>query len=306
MWPAPTEDTIYAFFLPPTTMLLIPPVTGTGAATEACGQGIGGYHAAVAATAAGQNDVAYAVVPNCGDPNDPSSAAQLGTLSMSHELIESATDPFGSVSSNKFGWYGFDDAHFAFEYFSELQGETADACEFFRESSFLGDSSLPYALQRIWSNSSALAGHHPCVPVPTGPYFNVTPLDLTNVTAIIPASITGGFTSRAPTKGVRVANGSVGTFTIGFYSDGPTTGPWTVKATIGNPILRNGGDDFLAALNPSTVTATIDRPTGLNGDTATVTVTVTTSGTGFQGELLTLTSTLGSTRHYMPVWISAD
>lgn len=303
-WPAPTKDTIYAFFIPPGTTLVLPSATGSGPPSDACGQGIGGYHAAVAATADGQNDIAYAVVAGCSSVSG-ASPEQLGTLSMSHELIETATDPFGSDKEN-FGWFGFDGAHFAFEYFSELQAENADACEFFRDAAFLGDQSLPYVLQRIWSNSSALAGHNPCVPVPSGPYFNVTPLDLTNVLVTLPASITGRGTFQQQTKGVRILEGGVGTFTVGFYSDAPTTGTWTLTATVGNPLLRNSGADFLAKLNPASVTATIDHPMGQNGDQAQITVTVTTAGAAFKGELLTLISNLAGVRHYMPIWIAGE
>jgi hypothetical protein len=48
-WPAPTKDTLYAFFLPPGTSLLVPSGLGNGTPMDACGQGIGGYHSAVAA-----------------------------------------------------------------------------------------------------------------------------------------------------------------------------------------------------------------------------------------------------------------
>jgi hypothetical protein len=164
-WPAPTQDTIYALFLPPGTSLLVPTMGG-GQPSDACSQGVGGYHSATAAD--GQADVAYAVVPSCNFPGV--SGAQQSTMAMSHEIIEAATDPFSADrAAPNVGWYGFDGAHFGFEYFNELYAENGDTCEFFRESFFKGDASFPYALQRIWSNSSAAAGHHPCVPVPPAP-----------------------------------------------------------------------------------------------------------------------------------------
>jgi len=300
-WPAPTKDTIYAFFLPPGTSLRLPTQMG-GPATDACMQGIGGYHTSIPA-AAGQADLAYAVVIACGGAN---AAVQEETLSMSHEIIETASDPFGGIgSSQNFGWFGFDGDHFAFEYFNELQAEIGDTCEFFREAFLMGDASFPYALQRIWSNSSALAGHHPCVPVPSGPYFNVTPLGLTAVNVTVPGSLTGGNAQTASTRGVRILNGTVGTFTVGFYSDGPTGVAWSITATAGNPILRGGGD-FLGQMNPSSIVATIDKASGQNGEKAHVTVQVTTSGTAFHGELLTITSNLNAVRHYMPIWIAGE
>ena len=301
-WPAPTKDTVYAFFLPPGTSLRMATQMG-GPVTDACMQGVGGYHSSIPPATAGQPDLAYAVVIACGSAN---AAAPEETLSMSHELIEVATDPLGGTASNQnFGWFGFDGDHFAFEYFNEFQAETGDTCEFFRESLFMGDASFPYALQRIWSNSSALAGHHPCVPAPAGPYFNVTPLDLTAVSVTVPASLTGGNAYTAATRGVRILNGGVRTFTLGFYSDGPTGVAWSITATAGNPILRGGGD-FLGPMNPSNIVATIDKASGQNGEKSHVTVRVTTSGTAFHGELLTITSNLNAVRHYMPIWIAGE
>jgi hypothetical protein len=305
-WPAPVKDTIYAFFLPPGTSLLVSSGIGGGQPSDACKQGIGGYHSAIAATKAGASDIAYAVVPSCSFPGRVS-AAQQTTMSMSHEIIETATDPFSAdQAAQNVGWYGFDQGHFGWEYFNELQAENGDTCEFYVESFFQGDSSFPYALQRIWSNSSALAGHHPCVPVPSGVYFNVTPLGLMDVNVTVPGFLTGGAGQTSPTKGLRVLNGQSGTFMVGFYSDGPTAGPWTITATAGNPILAAHGGDLLAQFNSSSVTATIDKTSGQNGEKAQVTVSVKSSGSIFKGELLTITSSLNGVAHYMPIWIGGE
>jgi hypothetical protein len=192
-------------------------------------------------------------------------------------------------------------------YFNELQAENGDACEFYQDAFFQnGEPSFPYFLQRIWSNSSIAGGHNPCVPTPPGTYFNVTPLGLKPVTVTIPALLTGGGTPQnTATTGVRIPAGQTGTFMVGFYSDGPTTGPWSISAVAGNPILGSQGD-FLAQYNQSSLTASIDKTTGVNGEKAQVTVKVTSTGSTFNGELLTITSTLNGVSHYMPVWIAGQ
>jgi hypothetical protein len=92
---------------------------------------------------------------------------------------------------------------------------------------------------------------------------------------------------------------------VGFYSDGPTSGPWSISAVVGNPVLGSQGD-FLAQYNQSSLTASIDKTTGQNGEKAQVTVTVKSTGSTFNGELLTITSTLNGVSHYMPVWIAGQ
>jgi hypothetical protein len=301
-WPAPTKNTIYALFLPPGTTLLAQPTTG-GLPTDVCRQGIEGYHSAMPAVGEGQPELAYTVIPSCRPHGSP--VPQLSTIVTAHEIAESATDPFGADrSASNVGWYGFDQGHFAFTYFNALQGEVADVCELASPAFVMGGAPFAYLLPRIWSNSSGTAGHDPCVPAPAAPYFNVTPLGLDDVEVTVPGALTGGATSTFTTRGVRVLEGQTATFTVGFYSDGPTGGPWTIAAIPGNPILGRGGDgDPLAQANPSEMTATVDRTTGQDGDAAQVTVTVASSGKAFGGELLTITSTLNGVVNTMPVWI---
>ncbi len=300
-WPASTKDTAYVVFVPPGTRLLVE--TGDAGAASACSQGIYGYHGAVKS---GDDEIAYAVIPSCRPKGSP--VPQLSTIAMSHELVETAANPFGiRPPLDSTGWYGFDPSHFAFAYFSELQAELADVCEFASPSFFMGDNAFPYFLQRVWSNAGGAAGHDPCVPPPARPYFNVTPLDLGDVQVTVPASVSGAAATTFATRGLRLADGQTGSFAVGFYSDQPTAGPWSVGVSPGNPILAQGdAGDRLAQSNPSRLQASIDRAMGQNGDTAQVTVTVMTTGNAFQGELLTLTSTLDGVSNTMPVWIGAQ
>ena len=301
-WPAPTQDTIYAFFSPPGTSVLLGPER-----QDACEHGIAGYHHVVTAPA-GQVDVVYAVVPSCNFPDSVPGGglapAEQSIQSMARELIEAATDPYADADAP--GWRGIDPQHLAWNLFDENAGsEVADLCTLYPEAFFVGDPTLPFPLQRVWSNTSAAAGHHPCVPAPKGAYFNVTPLGLADVTGTS-AALDGGAPAPVTLRGVRIPEGQTGRFAVGFYSDGPTASPWTIAASIGNPLLAARGDDPLVEVDPSRVTVTIDKTTGENGEIAQVTVAVAKSGRALGGELLTITSTLGGVSHYMPVWIAAQ
>jgi hypothetical protein len=292
LWPAATDNTIYAFFLPPQTSLSVA-AQGGGPPADACSQGIGGYHGQVTV---GKVTASYAVVASCNFGAGLTPYEQ-STASMSHELVEASTDPH---PSDRFpGWIGFDVFHFAFDWFNDFQSEVADACEFFVDAKYEEKQSAPpfdFFVQRTWSNASAAAGHNPCVPLPSAPYFNVTPLDLTYVSATLPASLSSsGLPEVFTTSGVRILPGSSGTIELGFYSDGPTGGPWTLSASEGN------GRYFQA---PQHLGVSIDKPSGQNGEKAVVTVTVTTAGS-FNAELLTFTSTMGGVSHYMPVVVSS-
>src|SRR5207248_11638159 len=115
--------------------------------------------------------VSYAIIPQCSGGN---STLDESTLSGSHEIGEAALDPHPQSQP---GWVGFDDNHLSWEFFQQFQSENGEACEFYKDSFFQStDPALPFAVQRQWSNKSGAAGHDPCVPAPSRPYFNVTPI----------------------------------------------------------------------------------------------------------------------------------
>jgi hypothetical protein len=307
-WPAATQDTVYAFFLPPGMSLQMQAGFGGGGGgtQDACSQGIGGYHDQITV---GTVTAAYAVVPSCTFPGG-NTAAQQTTMSMSHELLEAATDP--QPQANSPGLVGFDNDSFAFDYFQMFQSENGDACELFiqgPDSSFYEEKEttpnpFDYWVQRTWSNKSGAAGHNPCVPVPSDPYFNVTPLELATVNVNLPAQLTGSNTAtQQPTKGLRVLQGETKTFSLGFYSDGPTSGPWTVTAASGNPLTGGGG---LGNFNKSQISVSLDKTSGVNGEKTNLTVTVSSPGSSFKGELVTITSSLNGVDHYRPIWIASE
>ncbi len=292
-WPAATSETIYAFFLPPGTSLQTQ--TNGGSTGDACSAGIGGYHDQVTV---GGVTTSYAVVPSCSFPGG-NPAAQQTTMSMSHELIEAVTDPH--PRDNNPGYVGFDDAHFSFDWFQEFSDEVGDACEFFDSSFYEDQETTPvafdYWVQRTWSNKSGLAGHDPCVPAPSTPYFNVTPLNLQMVGMVLPAQLSStGKAQPFQTKGLHVAVGQSATLALGFYSDAPTGGPWTLGYSLGSPVLSQ---------KPTYLTVSLDRTTGQNGDKAYATVKVNSLGK-LNGELVVFHSKMNGVTHYMPVVVGSE
>ncbi len=287
-WPAPTPNTVYVLYINPATTFSLQ-------GEEICGQGVGGYHSDTFAVTGGMTtttDVAYAIVPRCMF-DTTTSAYDTTTESASHEIVEAATDPYGGNVG--YGWVGFDQAHLAWDLFQQFQDEIGDACEMYADSFYKAATPFAYQLQRQWSNASAAAGHNPCVPAPTTPYFNTTPLDVENVTANLSRLMAS---PNALTQGYKVLAGTSKTFAIGFYSDGDTGGPWTISVDESNPITTK--------MPAHRLTATLDRTTGQNGEKAYVTVDVTTASTTLEAEFITVVSTLNGVSHYMPILISSD
>jgi hypothetical protein len=295
-WPAPTADTIYAFFLPPGTLLYMQGGGGGGtgdAGTDACSQHVGGYHQELAV---GSVNAEYAVVPRCTFSSFPNNTAeQDATMSMSHELAESVTDPL--TNSNP-GYIGFDQEHFAFDWFLEFQDENGDACEGYHSSFFEDKETNPtfdFWVQRTWSNKNGPQGHDPCQP-DDQPYFNVAILGLKEVTVTLPPQLTGMATAQnLQVKGVHIPVGQSATVDVGFYSDAPTSGPWTLTWGQGSPFLPTP---------PTYLDAKIDYSTGLNGQVAHVTVTPNAMGK-LNAELLWFKSTLNGVSHIMPLVVSS-
>src|SRR6202041_751035 len=78
---------------------------------------------------------------------------------------------------------GFDQDHLAFEFFNQFQDELGDACEAFVEATDAVDFT-PITVQRQWSNKSASACSHWCLPALNEPFYNTTFLPTTTLDAI--------------------------------------------------------------------------------------------------------------------------
>jgi hypothetical protein len=189
-FPPPKTDTVYAIYLPPSATLT--DITGSVSCV-----GYGGYHASLTMTPPGASaplTFAYVIVPRCYE------GAEELTLSASHELIETATDPFSSA--RRIGFGSTTDAW-------DLNGggEVGDRCEFLYEPSDMSTrmtmQESGFAVQRIWNNVAAAAGHDPCVPAPApadAPYFNVLGATSDVVTLAVGASKTLELTAFADAR----------------------------------------------------------------------------------------------------------
>lgn len=278
-WPINDSDTIYMLMLPEQLKLTL------GGNTE-CNSGVGGYHTE---TISNGNPVVYAIVGLECHTVYGEGVTQFATQVGSHELGEAATDPYpGSMP----GYYGYDDAHWAFAPFLSYQYENGDACEFFGDS-VASFTKPPFVLQRLWSNLSARTGHNPCVPN-TDPYFSVTPLDMVDIT--IHDQSPASPNRKIVTKGYAMKVGQAASVDFGFYSDGPVP-KWTVEAVEGSPVA------FSQPSSP-TLTMALQGKSGVDGDIGSVYITPNYPSPP-QGTLVTLVSHGATAKHYMPFLIMA-
>jgi hypothetical protein len=271
----PDANAIYTLFYPTATTISLGggggspdggvPDGGFGGFNSQSCVSFGGYHGSVQI---GSQLVAYAVIPECGTFGNLV-GVNAETATTSHELSEAATDPYTPATPA----YGQVDAdHIGWEFFLG-GGEIGDMCAQFPDS-FYVPSDFGFMAQRNWSNANAVAGHDPCVPVPsTQPYFNSMPV-LTDSVAT-----RGGNT----TKGIMTPVGQAVTVEVDLFSDAPTTGPWTVSA------------QAYSRTSAAPVTVSFDTNKGQNGDKVHMTLTATAAFTGTKTKNATLliTSVLG-------------
>jgi hypothetical protein len=216
--------------------------------------------------------VAYAVIPRCESFGDLTGIDAITGVT-SHELIEASTDPY---PFNDPAYAQVDQDHY---YWSSALGggEVGDLCAQ-NPGAFTFFDELPYAVQRTWSNVSIAAGHDPCVPeVAKEVYFNVVPELDDQIT------LGGGGSA----SGVSVPLGTTKTITLDLYSDGPTSGPFTVKV-IDAQQLFGGTSSFKFAL---------DKSSGVNGDKIQLTITTNTASKRKHGTFA-IESHLGSETNY--------
>ncbi len=279
-WPAPTDQSVYLVYL-----------HGANADTL-CRSGAGGLHDSVKV---GNRDVPFAISAACGDPTGKLSALDSATVSASHELAEAAIDPFPSTAP---AWAGLKQDALAWELFQMGQDENGDMCEFYDDAyGKSGAPQLTFMVQRTWSNASALAGHAPCVPAPKDPNFNVAPLSTRDT---LVADFAQDMIPLDPTsKGFQIPVGQNRKIPLGFYTDGATA-PFTIEAYEADAFSQQG-DPFSPTMTPS-VTVTLDKTFGQNGEKAYLDVKVDTATTE-KVTLVVVRSTLGGVAHYMPILV---
>jgi len=282
-WPAPTDQTIYLLY--------------TGSA-GACAQGGAAFHDE---TTVDGMQVVFAVSSECAQ--SPFTALEAATIGASHELGEASVDPHPETAP---AWVGLSDDQLAWDLLQSFQDENGDMCEFYDDAYFVGsDPSLPFEVQRQWSNVAAAAGHAPCVPAAAGAYFNATVLGARDaLTADLSSLVSMGAPVQptVKTKGFAIGVGATRTLSVGLYSDAPADA-WDVAAIEIDPFDPNRSA-FDAPATTTTLDLALDVARGKNGDTLTLTVTRKRATSARIAEIL-LVSSSGQTKHYMPVLVGS-
>lgn len=301
----PDPQGIYTIFYPSGTTVTQPnPVLPSLAPLASC-VAFGGYHDDVAVTLAdggaptmladsgasgaradggATTTFSYAVIPTCD------SSVQDLTAVVSHEWVESSTDPFvTSATTGAFSLMGGADSAFftvdaAHAVWALLGGgEAGDLCEPEGNSVYVTPPDVGYLVQRTWSNELAKQSHDPCAPDPTGvAYFNSAPVLPEAVT------VTSSLTGTVVTQGITIPVGESRTIEVDLFSDGDTGGPWTVSAA-----------DVLYALYGSyglanTLGFAWDRTEGENGQKLHLTITVLRASLIAGAHAFMITSTKGA------------
>jgi hypothetical protein len=225
--------------------------------------------------------IPYITFPRCDAYPGLTDIESLG-WTMSHEYVESTTDPFETA------YWNVDADHQAWSFLPNFV-EMADICNY----PFLlaRPSDLGYTVQRVWSNEAAAASQDPCVPAPAGQvYFNSAPVLDDDV------SIGSTASSTSITKGVHIPVGQTRTIELDLFSMGPTTGPWHVEATdwTTDPAVCVSRSCGAPALQLA-----LDRDSGSNGDKLHLTITVLHRG-AIGGSRFLLKSTLAG---YTTFWV---
>ncbi len=251
--PPADENTIYLIYYPSSTVVTM----GGGSLCGMTGANdFQGYHDDFAISPG--KYVTYGIAGRC--PSPVPNLPEIDELSAeaSHELIEAATDP---LPTDNPAYISLDPDHLAWELLSGP--EVADMCAA-NPDAFYDAPGLTTLVQRVWSNAAAAAGHDPCEPDGTTPYFNSAPV-MTD-TVQIPNTVFGPL----ETQGVDIPIGTSKTIDVDLYSDAPTSGPWTVSALDLSSI-------FFGAANPA-LSFSFDKTTGQNGDTLHLTITALAAG----------------------------
>jgi hypothetical protein len=225
--------------------------TVTTSAGTSCQQ-FNGYHGELAL---GTARVTYIVLPRCD--------GLLTTLSVAgtYELLATVTNPRPVALPD---YATFDPRHTAWNFLGGSDGgngqtelpqpccvPSRDGCT--RMVTVVGDAGV---VARSWSNGQIEGYHDPCVPTPDStPYFASVPImnDLVSPPGLF------------PTNGIQLQVHKSKTVEVWMFSDGPTSGPWSVAATILAGPANALGFAF-------------DRDAGTNGEKLHLTVTANQAG----------------------------
>ena len=213
---APSGDTIYALFFPPTT-------TFTSSGVAFClPTSLHGFHFESAASG---TRLAVVVIPSCTNfPGGPGTPDLIGfsalTPAISHELVEAATDPFLDSAPA----FADTDAAHAMWSIEIGGGKVGDLCANEAPNRVI-PSDIGFPVQRMWSNAAVQAGTGPCVPVPPGELFFVGVPDLPDRVVVQQRH---GMTVTVPALSAAV--GAAATVGVTFRSPGDMRNAWRVAA----------------------------------------------------------------------------
>jgi hypothetical protein len=243
---ATLASSIYVLYPPAGTTVFAPEQDPSDPmAVTLCGSrpwDLEGWHWQTTPASGPAHPIAFAVVGAC--TTGGVTLADRMTSTTTHELAEAATDPLFVTSA---AYSSLDEAH---AFWMELTGggEIGDLCE----QDLVTPPDVGYAVQRLWSNAAASAGHDPCVPAVAPAYFNVT-ADAPD-TFFDPYAI-------AMVNGVSIPANQSRTIDVHLVSDGPTDA-WQVTAV--DPNAAGGGVPLLKM--------TFDHDVGANGDVLHLTI----------------------------------
>ncbi len=266
-WGPASADTVYLVVIPAGTQFYY---NSGGSKVSCCGD-YDGYHDQT--TLAGVT-AAYAITCACpGEVDGVATVDQLAST-ITHELIEAATDPF--VQDNPaYESPGDPDAAWS----NITEGEVADMCED-NADTLVNAPGVDYLVCRSWSNKNAKASQEPCVPAPdSAPYFAAAPV-LTDTISVIDY-----WGDTVQTQGTKIAVGASKTIEVALFSSGPTSGPWQVTAYDYNDFMQGGASHLAFSW---------DKDQGNNGDILHLTITVKSKDASWHGEMFLIESTLGN------------
>jgi hypothetical protein len=231
-WPPVDSSSVFVVFYPSGTTVA-DPLFGTS-----CTDFNGFHYQGIVDTS-----LVYAIIPRCASAG-PLVGIDGLTATLSHELVEVATDPFLQTMP---AWAYTDEDHLIWSFVPGA--EVADMCSLEPQSvqQIVGS----YYVQRPWSNKSALAGHDPCVPTLSQPYFNAAP--------VLDQSVSIAFQMQyVQTRGIDVPLGQTRTIAVQLFGDS-NAGTWSVQA--------------LDTKSPAGLTFSWDKTTGTVGDVLHLTIT---------------------------------
>jgi hypothetical protein len=262
-WGPPDPSTVYLFVIPEGSTVTIDQST--------CCDDFGGYHSEAMS---GAVSVPYAVGCSCpGFFGSTVRPLDERTIAISHELVETATDPF-PVSNPA---YQIEDRADIIWTVVNGGGEVGDMCAFNDDAAFVPPGAK-YMVQRSWSNAAAKKMQNPCVPyATTAPYFNSFPA--------LESVALGA--DKYLTRGVQVGIGKSRTIDVNLYSSAPTAGTWTVSAY---------DYDYWFRGLPAKLALSLDKAEGRNGDTLHLTITAKAQDPDLGAEAFILVSHYGAVR----------